>query len=69
MTVLASDVPSQIGMPLPFERREYERRYTPEQNYRMLTEVYRGALERRHGAIHAIAAPAPGITVPAPESA
>jgi glycosyltransferase involved in cell wall biosynthesis len=31
-------------------RREYEARYTAEHNYRMLTEIYRGALERRHGA-------------------
>jgi glycosyltransferase involved in cell wall biosynthesis len=29
-------------------RLEYETRYTADQNYRMLTDVYRGALERRH---------------------
>jgi glycosyltransferase involved in cell wall biosynthesis len=39
-------------------RNEFERRYTGEQNHRMLIEVYRGALERRHGATAAPVPPA-----------
>jgi glycosyltransferase involved in cell wall biosynthesis len=35
-------------------RLEFETRYTADQNYRMLTDVYRGALERRHSSSHTI---------------
>ena len=41
-------------------------RYTPGQNYRMLTEIYRGALERRHGTAAVSAAAA---MLPAPKGA
>jgi glycosyltransferase involved in cell wall biosynthesis len=37
-------------------RREFEERYTAEQNYRQLTDIYRDAIRRRHGSIDAIAA-------------
>jgi glycosyltransferase involved in cell wall biosynthesis len=61
---VATNAPALTGMRAEC-RREYERRYTPEQNYRMLTEIYRAALERRRGG--APAPVAPGV-VPAPRA-
>jgi glycosyltransferase involved in cell wall biosynthesis len=48
----AADLARQVGAISPAMRqacrREYEARYTADKNYRVLTDVYRGALERRH---------------------
>jgi hypothetical protein len=30
-------------------RAEYEAKYTPEQNYRMLSDIYKGAVAEVHG--------------------
>jgi glycosyltransferase involved in cell wall biosynthesis len=35
-------------------RREYERRYTAERNYKLLIEIYEGALARRHSPMAAV---------------
>ena len=42
-------------------RLEYETRYTAAQNYRMLSDVYRGALERRHSSVGTTPADLKGV--------
>src|SRR5262249_30876346 len=41
----AFDHPEQINAMRVEARREYERKYTPEQNYRMLMAIYESAIE------------------------
>jgi len=50
----AFDHPEQIAAMRQEARREYEQKYTPERNYRLLMEIYEMAIEnarRRRSAV------------------